>query len=208
MDDEVVENAISLGMSVAKTLAAQGVEAAGIGNIGERSLLSALAVTASIMKEDLMKVSQGSSFQLSLSGVGDFAKDPVGNLAEVGSAEIAALFGFVVEAARKGMIVVFDNAVTGAAVLAAVTVYPEIRNFIFPSVYYEEPIHKMQMQKLKMNAFLHYDFTEAEGFGSALGLSLLDAAIDMLNQMKTFGTADVDVAIDGAGSGRQRKEIK
>lgn len=52
MDDEVVENAISLGMSVAKTLAAQGVEAAGIGNIGERSLLSALAVTASIMKED------------------------------------------------------------------------------------------------------------------------------------------------------------
>lgn len=37
---------------------------------------------------------------------------------------------------------------------------------------------------------------------------LLDAAIDMLNQMKTFGTADVDVAIDGAGSGRQRKEIK
>ena len=56
--------------------------------------------------------------------------------------------------------------------------------------------------------FLHYDFTEAEGFGSALGLSLLDAAIDMLNQMKTFGSADVDVAIDGAGSGRQRKEIK
>ncbi len=126
----------------------------------------------------------------------------------MGSAEIAALFGFVVEAARKGMIVVFDNAVTGAAVLSAVTVYPEIRNFVFPSVYYDEPIHKMQMQKLQMNAFLHYDFTEAEGFGSALGLSLLDAAIDMLNQMKTFGSADVDVAIDGAGSGRQRKEIK
>lgn len=208
MDDEVVENAIALGMSVAKTLASQGVEAAGIGNIGERSLLSALAVTAAIMKEDLMKVSAGSSFRLSLSGVGDFGKDPVGNLAEVGSAEIAALFGFVVEAARKGMIVVFDNAVTGAAVLSAVTVYPEIRNFVFPSVYYDEPIHKMQMQKLQMNAFLHYDFTEAEGFGSALGLSLLDAANDMLNQMKTFGSADVDVAIDGAGSGRQRKEIK
>ena len=208
MDDEVVENAISLGMSVAKTLSAQGVEAAGIGNIGERSLLSALAVTASLMIQDLMIVSQGIRLPLDLSGVGDFANSPVGNLAEVGSAEIAALFGFVVEAARKGMIVVFDNAVTGAAVLAAVTVYPEIRNFIFPSVYYEEPIHKMEMQILKMHAFLHYDFTEAEGFGSALGLSLLDAAIDMLNQMKTFGTADVDVAIDGAGSGRQRKEIK
>lgn len=208
MDDEVVENAISLGMSVAKTLYSQGVEAAGLGNIGERSLLSALAVTAAIMKEDLMKASSAGGLRLSLSGVGQFAKDPVGNLAEVGSAEIAALFGFVVEAARKGMIVVFDNAVTGAAVLAAVTVYPEIRNFVFPSVYYNEPVHQMQMQKLQMKAFLHYDFTEAEGFGSTLGLSLLDAAIDMLNQMKTFGSADVDVAIDGAGNGRQRKEIK
>ena len=208
MDDEVVNGAVSIGMSVAKTLASQGVEAAGIGNIGERSLLSALAVTAAGMKEDLMKVSARGGYSIRLAGIGNFAENPIGNLAEVGSAEIAALFGFVVEAARNGMIVVFDNAVTGAAVLAAVTVYPEIRNFVFPSVYYEEPVHKMQMQKLQMNAFLHYDFTEAEGFGSTLGLSLLDAAIDMLNQMKTFGTADVDVAIDGAGSGRQRKEIR
>lgn len=126
----------------------------------------------------------------------------------MGSAEIAALFGFVVEAAKNRMMVVFDNAVTGAAVLAAVTVYPEIKNFVFPSVYYEEPVHQMQMQKMGMKAFLHYDFTEAEGYGSALGLSVLDAAIDMLNQMKTFGTADVAVAVDGPGKGRQREDVK
>ena len=106
------------------------------------------------------------------------------------------------------MMVVFDNAVTGAAVLGAVTAYPEILNFVIPSVYYEEPVHQMQMQKLGMKSFLHYDFTEAEGYGSALGLSLMDAAIDMLNQMKTFGSAGVDVAEDGPGAGRQREEIK
>ena len=126
----------------------------------------------------------------------------------MGSAEIAALFGFTVEAAKNGMMVVFDNSVTGAAVLSAVTVYPEIKNFVFPSVYYEEPVHQMQMQKMGMKAFLHYDFTEAEGYGSALGLSILDAAIDMLNQMKTFGTADVAVALDGPGKGRQREDVK
>ena len=208
MDDEAVAQAISLGMSVAKTLASQGVQAAGLGNIGERSLLSALAVTAAVMKEDLMKVSSAGGYSIRLAGIGNFAENPVGNLAEVGSAEIAALFGFVVEAARNGMIIVFDNAVTGAAVLAAVTVYPEIRNFIFPSVSYEEPVHQMQMEKLGMKGYLHYNFTEAEGFGSALGLSLLDGALDMLNRMKTFGSADVDVAIDGAGSGIQRKEIR
>ena len=129
-------------------------------------------------------------------------------LAMVGSAEIAALFGLTVEAARRGIMVVFDNAVTGAAVLAAQAVYPEIKNYIFPSVYYEEPVHQMQMQKMGMKSFLHYDFTEAEGYGSALGLSLLDAAIDMLNQMKTFGSADVAVAEDGPGKGRQREDVK
>ena len=129
-------------------------------------------------------------------------------MAKVGSAEIAALFGLVVQAARMGIIVVFDNAVTGAAALAAASVYPDIKNYLFPSVYYEEPVHQMQMQKLSMKSFLHYDFTEAEGYGSALGLSLLDAAIDMLNQMKTFGTADVAVAEDGPGKGRQREDVK
>lgn len=62
MDDEVVKGAITLGMSVAKTLAGQGIQAVGLGNIGERYPLSALAVTASIMKEDLMKVSAKGGF--------------------------------------------------------------------------------------------------------------------------------------------------
>lgn len=208
MDDDVVAAAISLGMSVGKALAGEGIQAVGLGNIGERSMLSALAVTTAVMKEDLKKASARSGFSIHLSDVGDFAKDPVGTLATVGSAEIAALFGLTVEATRRGIMVVFDNAVTGAAVLAAQAVYPEIKNYIFPSVYYEEPVHQMQMQKMGMKSFLHYDFTEAEGYGSALGLSLLDAAIDMLNQMKTFGSADVAVAEDGPGKGRQREDVK
>ncbi len=208
MDDDVVAAAVSIGMSVGKTLAGQGVQAIGLGNIGERSMLSALAVTTAVMKGDLEEASKRQGFALRLSDVGDFAKDPLGTLAQVGSAEIAAIFGLVVQAARSGIIVVFDNAVTGAAALAAASVYPEIKNYLFPSVYYEEPVHQMQMQKLSMKSFLHYDFTEAEGYGSALGLSLLDAAIDMLNQMKTFGTADVAVAEDGPGKGRQREDVK
>ena len=208
MDDEVVSAAVSIGMSVGKTLAGQGVKAIGLGNIGERSMLSALAVTTAVMRDDLEEASKRQGFAIRLSDVGDFAKDPLGTLAQVGSAEIAALFGLIVEAARMGIIVVFDNAVTGAAALAAASVYPEIKNYLFPSVYYEEPVHQMQMQKLSMKSFLHYDFTEAEGYGSALGLSLLDAAIDMLNQMKTFGTADVAVAEDGPGKGRQREDVK
>lgn len=208
MTEEAVKAAVSLGMSVAGTLSAQGVEAVGLGNIGERSMLSALSVTAAVMKEELQEASKQGGFQIHLSDVGDFATDPMGILAKVGSAEIAMLFGLVVGAARRGMMIVFDNAVTGAAVLAAVSVYPEIKNFIFPSVASDEPVHLMQMRRLSLKGFLHYDLTVAAGTGSALGLSLLDAALDMLNEMKTFGTANVAVAEDGPGKGRQREDVK
>ncbi len=69
MDDEVTAAAISVGMSVGKTLAGQGIEVIGLGNIGERSMLSALAVTTAIMKEDLKKASEKTGFALNISDV-------------------------------------------------------------------------------------------------------------------------------------------
>ena len=42
-----------------------------------------------------------------------------------------------------------------------------------------------------------------EALGSTMGLSVLDAGMHMLNDMKTFGEASVNVAVDGPGSERQ-----
>lgn len=208
MEEGAAASAISLGMSIGKTLSGQGIQAVGLGNIGERSMLSALAVTAAVMKKELQENSMKQGFSINLGTINDIKVDPIGVLAAVGSAEIAGLFGLVVQAAREGMAVVFDNAVTGAAVLAAVAVYPEVKDYVFPSVYYEEPIHQMQMKKLEMKSFLHYDFTLAQGVGSVMGLSLLDASLDMLNVMKTFGQGGVDVAEDGPGKARQRGDVQ
>jgi len=208
MTEDAAKDAISFGMAVGKSLAAQGVKTVGLGNIGERSLLSALGLTAAIMKEDLEKATAQNGVRLKLGSTAHIAEDPIGTLAAFASAEICALFGLTVQAAREGMAIVFDNAVTGAAVLAAAEVYPEIKNYVFPSAAYDEPVHAMQMQRLGMRPFLHYDFTLAQGLGSALGLSLLDASLDMLNVMKTFGAGGVDVAVDGPGKGRQREDVK
>ncbi len=208
MTREAASEAVSLGMSVAHTLAQSGVRAVGLGNIGERGVLSALSVTCAIMKEELQEASARGGFQIRLADIGNVSEDPVGILSDVGSAEIAALFGLVVGAARHGMLIVFDNAVTGAAALAACEVYPEIKNYLFPSVAYDEPVHMMQLRRLGLSAYLHYDVTAAQGVGSALGLLLFDAALDMLNVMKTFGSAHVAVAEDGPGKGRQREDVR
>ena len=208
MTREQAAEAITLGMSVARSLAAQGVNAVGLGSIGERAMLSALGVTTAIMKDELQKNAKQNGISIEIKEIGDLSEDPVEFLGKVGSAEIAVLFGLVVQAAKEKMAVVFDNAVTGAAVLAAVETYPVINEYVFPSASYEEPVHQMQMKRLGMKPFLHYDFTLAEGFGSAMGLSLLDASLDMLNVMKTFGEGGVDVAEDGPGKDRQREDVR
>ena len=192
LDQDAVSAAISIGMSVARTLAVQGIQAVGLGNIGERSLENSLK----------------DGFSLHMDDVGNMENDPINVLSHVGSAEIAGLFGLVVQAAREKIAIVFDNAVTGAAVLAAIGVYPEVRDYVFPSAAYNEPVHQIQMKKLGMKPFFYYDFTVAEGFGSAMGLSLFDAALDMVNEMKTFGQGGVDVAEDGPGKGRQREDVQ
>ena len=196
MTREQAAEAVTLGMSVARSLAAQGVNAVGLGSIGERAMLSALGVTAAIMKDELQKNAKQNGISIEIKEIGELT-DPVEFLGKVGSAEIAALFGLVFQAAKEKMAIVFDNAVTGAAVLAAVETYPIINEYVFPSASYEEPVHQMQMKRLGMKPFLHYDFTLAEGFGSAMGLSLLDASLDMLN-----------VAEDGPGKDRQREDVR
>ena len=171
-------------------------------------MLSALGVTAAIMKDELQKNAKQNGISIEIKEIGELSDDPVEFLGKVGSAEIAVLFGLVVQAAKEKMAIVFDNAITGAAVLAAVETYPVINEYVFPSASYEEPVHQMQMKRLGMKPFLHYDFTLAEGFGSAMGLSLLDASLDMLNVMKTFGEGGVDVAEDGPGKDRQREDVR
>lgn len=208
MTKEEAEKAVSVGRAVGASLAQQGIQAVGMGNIGERYMLSALGVTAALMEDDLQHAVGLKGFHIRMPEGIDFREDPCSLLAAVGSAEIAALFGLTLEACRRHMAVVFDNAVSGAAVMLASMVYPEAKDFLFPSAVYEEPVHQMQMQKMGLHPFLHYDFSLAQGFGSALGLSLLDASLCMLNIMKTFGSGGVTVAEDGPGKDRQRKDVK
>lgn len=59
------------------------------------------------------------------------------------------------------------------------------------------------MSFLDVKPPLHYDLQIDEGLGSTMGLSIVDASMHMLNDMKTFVEAEVRAAEDGAGKGRQ-----
>lgn len=174
MDKETAERAVSAGMAVAQAVIRQGIEAVGLGHVGERYMLSALAVTTAALHQRLENATRKNGYRLHLKEVGNLAENPMEVLAATGSTEIVAMFGFITVCAKNGVAVVFDDAVSGAAALAATIVYPEVRSGIFPSLAYDEPVHKMQMQALHMEPMLHYGITGGAGHGAAAGLSLLD----------------------------------
>lgn len=219
LHEEEAEEAIETGFALADRLSAQGIQAVGIGNVGERALLSALAVTYAVTGYPVKELLTDNECTLSIEEkaarleamIARFQlenKDPMKILRSVGGADIAAMVGFILGAASHRMAIVFDNAVTGAAVLLATLLDVNVKDYVFTSAVYEEPVHKAQMRYLEKKAYLYYQLEVDEGLGSAMGLSLLDAALHMLNDMKTFGDATVSVAEDGPGNQRQDAAVK
>lgn len=214
LTSEEVEVGLEVGFALADELAEAGFQTVGLGNVGERSLLSGLAVTAGVTGYPMEELLTDNACSLSVqekakqltATIERYALDatqPLDVLAAVGSADIAVLTGLVLGAASHHMAVVFDNAVTGAAVLVAKQIAPEVMDYVFPSVHTTEPVQTAQMKYLGIKPYLFYDFEMDEALGSVMGLSLLDAGMHMLNDMKTFGEAGVDVAVDGPGSEHQ-----
>jgi nicotinate-nucleotide--dimethylbenzimidazole phosphoribosyltransferase len=189
MSKDETTDAMLIGVDLARQLAAEGYTAIGLGNIGERGLLSAFVITAAFFRDKMDELpddigSREKIEQLSqmLEKLKLDRKKPLQLLRGAGAPDIAAMVGFVLAAAQLRMLIVFDNAVTGAAVLLARTLCHGVDSYIYPSARYAEPVHQMQMKKLALKPFLQYDVIGDQGMGSVLGLALLDAAIRMVQE--------------------------
>ncbi|WP_101912840.1 nicotinate-nucleotide--dimethylbenzimidazole phosphoribosyltransferase [Megasphaera vaginalis (ex Bordigoni et al. 2020)] len=187
-EDEMLD-ALFSGVQVAENLADEGYTAIALGNLGERALLSAFMVTAPFLSAnlDLLRADTHAARQMkNLQGLWEKAgvdgRQPLRILQYFGAPDIAALTGVVLAAAKRRLAVVFDNAVTGAAVLTAGALCPHALDYVLPSAAYVEPVHRMQMRKLGMQPFLQTAAHADCAMGSVLGLSLLDAAVQLLTE--------------------------
>lgn len=206
-----VQSLLQVGKDLANGVADDGVEVIALGTVGERSLLSALALTKAFTKYDMAELLTNNECTLSIKEKAERLTQTMSRyqvdrsstldiLKSLGSPEIVALVGFVLQAAARRRAIVFDTAITGAAVLGAAQIDPHVLQYVFPSVAYDEPVHKAQMKFLGLTTYLNYNLAIDEAVGSCLGLSVIKAAQHMLNDMKTFGEAEVTVAEDGPGN--------
>ena len=101
--------------------------------------------------------------------------------------EAAALSGAISGAAACRTLVLLDDAATESVAHAIETLAPAFAPFL------------LHVQ----SDFLALSLHASGGIAASLGLRLIDAALHMANDMKTFAETAVAVAADGPGKGRQ-----
>lgn len=117
--------------------------------------------------------------------------NPLQALVTFGGFEIAMMVGAMLRAAEKQCVLLIDGFITTAALLVAAKLQPNILAYCVFSHCSDESGHKMLLNYLEAQPLLQLDLRLGEGTGAALAYPLLSAAVNFLNDMASFASANV-----------------
>lgn len=118
-------------------------------------------------------------------------RDPVEVLAKVGGFEIGGIAGLIIGCAAAGIPVVIDGFISTAGALIAAELHPHVRDYLFAAHRSVEIGHTAMLERLRLEPLLDLQLRLGEGTGAALGMTLLEAALRLLREVKTFEEASV-----------------
>jgi nicotinate-nucleotide--dimethylbenzimidazole phosphoribosyltransferase len=204
MTADEVRRAVDAGRREAGRAADAGYRSILLGEMGIGNTTAAAALTAALL--DLPPESVvGPGTGLDAAGVrrkadvvrqalalhGHAATDPWEALARLGGFEIAGMVGAILEACDRGLVVVLDGFITGAAALVAMRIEPTVRDRMVAAHRSAEPGHARILAALGLEPLLEWDMRLGEGSGAALAFGLLRAAAAIPREMATFEEAGV-----------------
>ncbi|MEL6344392.1 MAG: nicotinate-nucleotide--dimethylbenzimidazole phosphoribosyltransferase [Myxococcota bacterium] len=122
-------------------------------------------------------------------------------LQRLGGYEIAGLVGVIEAAAARGVAVVLDGFITGAAALVAARRRPSVVPYLIAGHQSAEPGHALVLDALGLSPLLRLDMRLGEGSGAALASGLIASGCRVMNDMVTFEEAGIEHPL--AEGGRQ-----
>jgi nicotinate-nucleotide--dimethylbenzimidazole phosphoribosyltransferase len=122
--------------------------------------------------------------------------DPIELLRVCGGADLAAMAGFLAQAAVRRTPVLLDGVVVTSAALVADRMAPGAKQWWQAGHRSTEPAHSLALQRLGLDPIVDLGMRLGEGTGAAVALPILRAAVATLSDMATFGEAAVN---DGTG---------
>ncbi len=201
--DEAIR-AIEGGIEVFEEELPDGIDIVGTGDMGIGNTTPSSAILAALTGADINEVTGRGT------GLDDNAlkkkinvikkvlevnkpdpSDPIDVLAKVGGFEIGAVAGLCLAAARRRVPVLIDGFISTAGALIACRLSPKVRNYLIASHKSVEKGHGFMLECLGKRPLLDLDLRLGEGTGAALGMSLVEAGVNILTQMATFSDAKV-----------------
>lgn len=125
-------------------------------------------------------------------------KDPVALLRTAGGADLAAMAGYLAQAAVRRTPVILDGVVVTAAAVLAEALAPGATAWWVAGHRSTEPAHQVALTKLGLEPLITMDMRLGEGSGAVTALPILRSAISALSEMATFGEAGVSTADEPA----------
>ncbi|AKV02213.1 Nicotinate-nucleotide--dimethylbenzimidazole phosphoribosyltransferase [Labilithrix luteola] len=189
--------ALEIGVQAARDVAS--FDALGVGEVGIGNTTSAAALICALTGLDPRDV-VGRGTGLDEAGIANkvsvvrdalarlVSRDPIHVLSEVGGFELAAMAGFIVEAARARRLVVLDGFLSCASAIVAHAIDPAVTSFLVASHRSTEKGAALALDALGLEPLVALGLGVGEGSGAALGLSLLRTALTVERDVATFAT--------------------
>ncbi|MGQ9502882.1 MAG: nicotinate-nucleotide--dimethylbenzimidazole phosphoribosyltransferase [Anaerolineae bacterium] len=195
---------IEAGIEVIEAEIARGLDIVGVGEMGIGNSTPAAAIVAAFTGRSAAEVvGRGSgvdeaglarkviAVQRALSVNRPDPCDGLDVLAKVGGFEIGGMAGVMLGAAAHRRPVVVDGFISTAAAMIAVAIAPQVRSYLIAAHRSQEPGHQAMLTWLGLTPLVDLDMRLGEGTGAALGISLVEAACKIINEMATFSEAGV-----------------
>ncbi|MDV6300267.1 nicotinate-nucleotide--dimethylbenzimidazole phosphoribosyltransferase [Dietzia maris] len=118
-------------------------------------------------------------------------RDPVAMLRKVSGADLAAMAGFLAQAAVRRTPCLLDGSVVTSAALMAEALAPGARQWWTAGHRSAEPAHTAALTYLSLEPILEHSMRLGEGSGAVAALPVVHNAVAILTQMATFADAGV-----------------
>lgn len=204
MSSDQAIQAIEAGIEVVERELAKGMDIVGVGDMGIGNTTTSSAVTAAITGAPVGEVTgRGTGLddeqlrhkieviEQALEINQPDPDYPLHVLATVGGFEIGGIAGVAIGAAAHRIPVVIDGFIAGAGALIAAGLAPQVKDYMIAAHQSVESGHRSILGCLGLTPLFDFGLRLGEGTGAALGISIVEAGVKILNEMATFGQAGV-----------------
>ena len=198
-----VEKCIELGAKVVQNIFEKNCNVVGFGEMGIGNTSSASLLMSKICNIPLVDcVGRGTgvddkglkhkiSILTNVLNKHQEEESTLQTLANLGGFEIAQMVGAMLQAAQNQMIILIDGFIATSAFLVAHVFEPNVLDYAIFCHQSDENGHKQMLKYLNVEAILKLNLRLGEGTGCALAYPIIQAAVNFLNEMASFESAEV-----------------